>query len=357
MIKDEKTTKLSELIGKPLFALNDAVIGGIIKDIGFDKHLNYAKCLIVDTQNPNDLQKKFVHFRDITDSQNDAVVIRYCENIHASWDVYYNKIYCPFQKNVYNQNGRYLGKLTEVVLQKSKVVGIKIDDKDYDYTLIHTISDNAICINDSGKKILSRPKSNMLKSSINKINLPKVKITKKPVAIKTVNYLQDDKINIKTADTSNRYTIAKSVAKDVVTRSNTNNQDTYSDNRLSEEQKYNEYQFEIEKTDNVKISTYEDTPPKNNTNYVQTNETQTLNIEDMPTMPIRIDSTHTEVTKTPKDNQSYDKYYFIKNKILTNDIFDSYGNKIFKKGTLITDEVIDVAKINNRLVHLVLYSN
>lgn len=401
-IQKENLVKLSEFIGKPLFATNDALIGGVIKNVGFDKHLRFAKCLTIDTQNPNDLQTKYVYFRDIVDFQYDAIVIKYSENIHPSWD-YYNKVYCPFEKKVFNQNGKYIGILTEIKLDKARVCGIEIDHQEFDYNLIYSISDTAVCINDSGKKIISRPTSNLLKNKIKKINLPKVRIAK----TKSIKSLQSERnssvflvaenqplLNIEN-DTPNATYI-----------SNINNiVDTISTIEFENDETPREINADISINDTIVVDDNDSltsTPNQNiaqqdnlqtndfvenlaDTNHLPVNDnikknigkqqfksTSTIlntqshkippiinqnNATNTPTMPVQIDSLHTEVTKTPPDRHSYDKYYFIKNKLLIQDIFDHYGNKIFKKGTLITDEVIDIAKVHNRLVHLVLYSN
>ncbi|MCL2598828.1 MAG: hypothetical protein FWD76_02830, partial [Firmicutes bacterium] len=456
---------------------------GTIKNVGFDKHLHFAKGLLVHTQDTHDAPCKFVHFRDIVDLSQDAIVVRSLSDLHSFFEIGTQKPVCPYLQKLYNQNGKFMGTLTEITLQKSKVCEIAVDKKNYDLSLVHSVSDSGVCINDSGKKMIVRGKTSGLNHRIKLSALPKVKITSPKIVpldtpprnelpkdtnnLATTNPIQADtpstprlhtlpypttpKPSISTTETKtspNTHPVNNSTPSVTLPTQPTPRQpipttpldttpistpptqsttDTSISHLLGTQNTSHKFVISPQKsiTPSPLSQPIQNTllqkpvPPKNqttptpsqkndkaavprlhnnpllpsvspakivNTTMLAPQKKQepqdklktitpnttipnallgTTQKSPMPrptelhntaVFPTQIDSDHTEVTRTPPQGLSYDKYYFIKDKLLTSDIYDNLGKKILDKGTLITESVIVLAKKCNRLVHLVIYS-
>lgn len=149
--------KVSELPGKKLLSLSDARSVGYIGSIWFDAKLTRAKTVEIFCDDDEYPDRSFVPMRYMQ-CNDDAAVVKStacmtAENAAAA--VLPN----PMNSDCFNQSGKSLGKLRDVLLENNVVVGIVCDEKTFTPKDIVNVSENLCIFNDSGVPVkVSKPR-------------------------------------------------------------------------------------------------------------------------------------------------------------------------------------------------------
>ncbi|MDR3021491.1 MAG: PRC-barrel domain-containing protein [Clostridiales bacterium] len=268
--------QLSKIVNKPIVSMDNAKVLGKAVGINFNANLKNGQNIVLQSCEQSEPEWKFLPLRLVLQFDGDVILTKYYDNVTYHWNTLNPINNCPLNTKVYNQDGKILGTLTDIILDGTKVKSVLVNNSELTNAKILSFSQNLMIVNQSEKKF-----------TFNKNKTIQIKIQKnKPV-----------------------YT--------------TQNQNTIP--------------FESPTTSNQKI--HKDI--KN-----------TANID----LPVFVDSTNTQVTRTPKQKQEYNEYNFLKGRTILENIKDKMGNILFKVNTVITDDIIRLAKEHDRLVHLALHS-
>lgn len=145
--------KVSELISKRLVCLSTAEIVGTISNIIFDSKLNNGKLLEIYNDDENDAQLKYVELKKIKSSDYDAVTVADDNYLTSAWNTETSGIVNPINCECFNQDGKSLGYVRDIVLDGAKVVSILVDKIEFEPKLLMSYSKELIILNDSGKPI------------------------------------------------------------------------------------------------------------------------------------------------------------------------------------------------------------
>ncbi len=148
-------TKISDLLGKPLLSLADAKVVGYVSNVRFDQKLTRARIAEITCDDDDFPERSYVRFSDLR-CDGDAAVIK-------SLSVFVTDngatVACPINLPCYNQSGKDLGHIRDVVLEKSTVVQIVCDKANFVPKELLSLSERLCICNDTGAPIkLARPK-------------------------------------------------------------------------------------------------------------------------------------------------------------------------------------------------------
>ncbi len=152
--------KVSELISKRLIALSSAETAGTVENVIFDDKLTAGKLLKIYDDGGNDAETKYVELRRVKNTDSDACVIADKSFAFTDAGTRKTKENNPINKICFNQDGKVLGTVRDVVLENSAVKSILTDGEEFTPDKIISYSDKLIVINDTGKPIKTyKPKA------------------------------------------------------------------------------------------------------------------------------------------------------------------------------------------------------
>ena len=141
--------KVSELLGKPLLSLSEAEFLGTIGNIYFDDKMTKGTFLMLYTLEED---VRFLPITKLINIDNDAAVVKNSEGITLEE----NGIVNPINSHAFNQDGKSLGIIKDVIMDGIKVVSFIIGEEAV--TASNLISAGSLLIfNDSGKPIKLKP--------------------------------------------------------------------------------------------------------------------------------------------------------------------------------------------------------
>lgn len=141
--------KVSELLGKPLLSLSEAEFLGTIGNIYFDDKMSKGTFLMLYTA---DEEICFLPITKLINIDNDAAVVRNAEGLSEEATGIIN----PINSHAFNQDGKSMGIIKDVILDGVKVVSFIIGEETVN--AVNLISAGSLLIfNDSGKPIKLKP--------------------------------------------------------------------------------------------------------------------------------------------------------------------------------------------------------
>lgn len=156
--------KVSELLGKRLMALNSAKLIGTVGNIVFDEKLTSGRLLEVFGDEDTDAEIRYVELKKVKSLDFDACVIADKSFALPAWAADANGAKNPINCDCFNQDGKSLGKVRDVILDGTKVAAVLLDSGEMTPEKLISRSDKLIVFNDSGKHIkLYRPKTTVPK--------------------------------------------------------------------------------------------------------------------------------------------------------------------------------------------------
>ena len=284
--------KLSDLLSKRLIILNEARVAGIIEDVVFNDALTAARLVKIYDDGGDDAETKYAEFKKLLSLSSDACTLSdksYLLTLGASEEVRNN----PTGSEVFNQDGKLLGRVSDVILSDNKVQSLLVGEKELEPSTILSRSKNLIIVNDTDKKIKL--------------------FRKKPLTVPKPEKAGSAKVSVHAA-TSPAVTVAPPT------------------------------------TSAAEIATAETATAKS---IAPTSTTETEKTIQLPT---KMPPENTLVTRTPSKEESASSYKFLIGKTLSKDIAADNGVIILRKEAVITDEVIASARSHNKLVQLALHA-
>jgi len=283
--------KVSELLGKPVISLLNAETLGIAGDIVFDSKMLTAKAIkILQDDNDNETETLYIELKHIKDLLLDALCITHKKLTKSEWHGNRLDAKNPINASCYNQDGKKLGTVRDVVLDDFKVTEIVIEETETNNfiiltpaTLLSHSKDNLI-FNDTGKPIkIIAPK---------KATFPKSKNKSTPISVKL-------------------HSVPKTTTIPAIDRT---------------------HNFQTLNNDNSQ-------PPD-----IQ--------------YPTKVPQENTMVYRSPASIDTLAGVYaFLLGKTLSRSIKDNNDNIIAQPQSIITQETIELAKNNSKLIQLALYAD
>jgi|GEM_PF-2456576 len=319
--------RLSEFIGKETIVLSNGESGGTISSVFFDVRLRILKFIeLIDDESED---RKMVAFRGILNNAGEAVVIRSNANIVDA--VYEGLIKAPMNLPCYNQDGKSLGMVSNIVMEGNKIMQYITDTIEIEAATLLVASNDLLIFNDTGEAI-KKPANKKIEG------IRKEQIKKRPIRqINNNDSFSDDEFGdenfnyIKSSDRQTQASLLHDKKAFVKHPSSTppicgvypQVRDGGS-RRPPPPDEY--YQFENDSIDIHTIST-----------------------------PEKISEDNTSVHRSPIKNSSIkNKYAFLLGLHLLKDIYNNNGQLILEKGSPITEKEIETAKIHDRLVSMAL---
>ena len=159
--------KVSELLGKPLITLSEAKILGTVSNIFFDTKLCTGLYVSVTDEEFNNY---YVPLKQIINLTFDAAVVA-----AADFASEINACPSPINSYAFNQDGKELGMVKDIVMDGLKVVSLIAGDNEYAAALLLNRSDDLVIINDSGAPMAIK------KPARKKKNPPPPKLSPQPL--------------------------------------------------------------------------------------------------------------------------------------------------------------------------------
>ncbi len=143
--------KVSELLGKPLLSLSEAKILGTVANILFDeKMLKGVWVVLYD----NDDETRYLPLMKLVNFESDAVVVKNADGLEIEPKIGLEN---PINSPVFNQDGKLLGGLRDIVMEGIKVTAFVLDDITVSSDKLLSAG-SVLVFNDSGRSIkLTRP--------------------------------------------------------------------------------------------------------------------------------------------------------------------------------------------------------
>ena len=174
--------KVSELLGKNVIALHGAQLVGTASNLIFDKKLQKVKYInVLRDLEPQSLESAFVAIKSIKDLNADALAINNTNAVLDKIMASNNSANSPINSLAFNQDGRALGRVSDIELDGIEVINIVIDGLKLHPKKILSNSDSILIFNDTNKNI-------------------KLIAPKKTAAVKSVSVLADEPIQKNCAD-------------------------------------------------------------------------------------------------------------------------------------------------------------
>lgn len=166
--------KISKIISKPVINILDGKFEGVVKEAIFDNNFKRLKYIVL-FDNNEEIEERCLFVKDIYNISDDAIIIKNDEdlNLELSFQNTENKP-CPINNNAYTYLGKFLGKVTDVILDDNYFIKqIEVGQTTIEpQNLITSGIDTLIC-QDESKTIkvssLKRKKVNAVK--INSVKL------------------------------------------------------------------------------------------------------------------------------------------------------------------------------------------
>ncbi|MCL2555988.1 MAG: hypothetical protein FWE03_03085 [Firmicutes bacterium] len=145
--------RLSEFIGKEAIILSNGQSAGTVSNVFFDARLKYFKFieLIIDDEE----DRKMAAFKVITSFSGEAAVIRSNANLIDA--VYDGVVGCPMNLSCFNQDGKNMGVIRDIVMQDNKIELFITDMMDIEASTLLIASDDLLIFNDTGQHIKRPP--------------------------------------------------------------------------------------------------------------------------------------------------------------------------------------------------------
>lgn len=141
--------KVSDLLGKPLLSLCEAKFLGTIANIYFDAKMSKGTFLKLYTLED---EIAFLPLIKLMNIQNDAAVVKNEDGITENGEGLVN----PINSLAFNQDGKSLGVVNDIIMDGSKVMAFVIDGKETG--AVNLISaGNLLVFNDTGKPVKLKP--------------------------------------------------------------------------------------------------------------------------------------------------------------------------------------------------------
>lgn len=140
--------RVSELLSKPLITLSDAKYAGTVSNIFFDKALRRGSCLELLSEDDAAPERTAIDLKYVKLGPDAAVVPHsvLLEPVKTS-GLTSNPINCA----AYNQDGKRLGRVSDVLLDGTNIVSVEVDGKPYEVATLIAHSDKLLILNDSGR--------------------------------------------------------------------------------------------------------------------------------------------------------------------------------------------------------------
>lgn len=143
--------KVSELTGKPVISLAEAKNLGYISGIWFDGKLTSAKTAEILSDSDDAPERRYVALKSLAVGD-DAAVVRSAQLAKES-NMQTATAACPINSQCYNQDGKSLGYVCDVILSGDKVTEIICEKAGFAPSKLLAIG-NALCVfNDTDKPI------------------------------------------------------------------------------------------------------------------------------------------------------------------------------------------------------------
>ncbi|MCL2061462.1 MAG: hypothetical protein FWH03_02440 [Firmicutes bacterium] len=153
-------TKLSELAGKPLLALETAEIAGTVGGVLFDAKMRTARFLKIFCDSDTEPEFCYVEFRRVKNLSSDACVIDGRGVLSYEWNTAQPENTGVMNAVCYNQDGVFLGHVRDIVLSANLVQYIQTCRGEFTPAQILSYSEKVVVFNDTGKPVkLTRKKS------------------------------------------------------------------------------------------------------------------------------------------------------------------------------------------------------
>lgn len=174
--------KVGDLISKKLIILNSAYSAGTVKNVVFDAKLTAAKLLEIYDDKGEDAEIRYAAFGKIKSLGADACVIADKSHLLSESATLGKTPNNPINKECFNQDGKSLGFVKDVILDGAFVSSIIADNFEFPPENIVSYSDRLVIVNDSGKPVkLYKPKKTRVPSPNNaagrKVTLHNVSLT------------------------------------------------------------------------------------------------------------------------------------------------------------------------------------
>lgn len=150
--------KVSDLLGKPLISLADAKSVGYVSNVWFDSKLRTVKTAEITDDDDDVCERKYVPFR-FMQCDGDAAVIKSLTavlNENAATAV----LPSPINRFCYNQSGKEMGHVRDVVLDGTQVTQILTEKATFTPKELLSSGNNLCIFNDTGLPVkLPKPQS------------------------------------------------------------------------------------------------------------------------------------------------------------------------------------------------------
>jgi len=298
--------RLSVLIGKEAIILSNGESAGTVSNVFFNVKLKILK--FIELINDDEDIRKMVAFKGILSTEGEAIVIRSNANIIDA--VYEKVIAVPMNLPCFNQDGKSLGTVRDVVMEGNKPIQYITDETDIDAGTLLVASGDLLIFNDTGG-VVKKPPNKKVDGFRREYRSKQSRIKNSEVRTHDETYINDFAV-----DNTNNY--KQNMATSLYEKIRIQN----SKYRINDDEYY---QSENE-TDSQPIST-----------------------------PEKIREDNTAVHRSPlKTNLGRNKYAFLIGLHLLKDIYNNNGQLILKKGSPITEKEIQTAKDHDRLVSMTL---
>lgn len=137
--------KVSDLLGKPIISLSEARLLGTISNIYFDEKMSKGTFLKLFT---DEEEIRFLPLNKLINIENTAAVVKSSEGMTDNE----GGIASPINSFAFNQDGKSLGTVKDIVMDGVKVVSFMIDDGDMPASELVSAG-KLLIFNDSGKPI------------------------------------------------------------------------------------------------------------------------------------------------------------------------------------------------------------
>lgn len=149
--------KLSDFIGKPVLSLQDGKIVGYIGNVWFDAKLTRSKTAEIFCDDDTDLQNMFVSIARLS-CEGDAVVLSSLAHLLPQ-----NQASAtgrnPISRDAYNQSGKHLGKVRDILLDGNTVTNIVCGTGTFTPSNLLRTSDDCCVFNDTGAPLrIAKPR-------------------------------------------------------------------------------------------------------------------------------------------------------------------------------------------------------
>lgn len=156
--------RVSELLSKRLIALSTAEIIGTVSNIIFDEKLTKGLILKIYNDDGDDVSISYADLKKVKSFEEDACTVKDKSAIMYEWNSSIPPFNNPINCECYNQDGKVLGIVKDLILEENKVQSIIVGNTEFKPGELLSYSDQLLIINDTGKPY-KLPK--------NKIKIPK----------------------------------------------------------------------------------------------------------------------------------------------------------------------------------------